>query len=232
MGTEMRKKRGYSGLVLIAALVLVVVLLAGGCRSETETTATTAVAATDTTATTAASAVAKDATATTAATDTTTSVTPAPQDGHPAADVAAGPLSQEEQEALIYLREEEKLAHDVYVTLYEKWGTRVFDNISASETKHMASMKSLLDNYGLADPVGDNGIGVFAEPELQQLFDALISQGNASEAEALKVGVAIETKDIEDLERLIALTTHSDIKDVAANLLDGSKNHLVAFSKR
>ena len=143
--------------------------------------------------------------------------------GRSAAAIAAEPLSPEEQEALIYLREEEKLAHDMYVVLYEKWGTRVFKNISASEARHTASVKSLLDTYGLTDPVGSNAIGVFDNEELQELFDTLVSQGSVSKAAALQVGVAIETKDIEDLERLIALTTHSDIEQVAQNLLDGSQ---------
>lgn len=146
-----------------------------------------------------------------------------PDATHLAPDTAAGPLSQEEQTALLYLREEEKLAHDVYVTLYEKWGTRVFDNISASELRHMDSVKSLLDSYGLADPVRSDEVGVFTDPELQGLYDSLVAQGSTSAAAALEVGVTIETKDIEDLEALIAFTTHSDVREVAENLLAGSR---------
>lgn len=150
----------------------------------------------------------------------------------PAATDTPGPaLSSEEREALLYLREEEKLAHDVYAVLYEKWGTKVFANIQASESRHMASVKTLLDRYGLEDPVQTEEIGVFANEELKQLFDSLVAQGSASEAESLKVGIAIENKDIEDLQRLIASTTHSDIAEVAQNLLEGSRNHLEAFSR-
>ena len=204
--------------ILGAAIVFVfVVALVAGCGGEVETSTT----------------VKTDAGVTTTAVDasTTTTTLEGADRTHPAADVAAGPLSQQEEAALIYLREEEKLAHDVYVTLYEKWGTRVFSNISVSETKHMASMKSLLDNYGLADPISTDEIGVFTNQELQRLFDTLVAQGGVSQAEALKVGVTIETKDIEDLERLIALTSHSDIDEVAQNLLRGSQNHLSAFSR-
>ena len=209
--------RRESAIVLGAAVALVVVVgLLSGCGGETETTAAAVAGASVTTIGPA------SATPTTATN---------PEGSHPTADLTAGPLGQEEAEALLYLREEEKLAHDVYVTLYEKWGTRVFDNISASEARHMASMKSLLDNYGLADPIGADEIGVFTNQELQRLFDTLVAQGSVSEAEALKVGVAIETKDIEDLERLIALTSHSDVEEVAENLLRGSQNHLRAFSR-
>lgn len=37
---------------------------------------------------------------------------------------------------LLYMREEEKLARDVYITLYEKWGIPVFNNISNRESDH------------------------------------------------------------------------------------------------
>lgn len=150
---------------------------------------------------------------------------------HPAADLAAGPLSAEEEEALLYLAEEEKLAHDVYVALYGEWSLRVFDNISASETKHMASMQSLLANYGLSDPIAGNEMGVFSNAELQRLYDTLVAQGVVSGTAALDVGVAIETADIQDLEALLGLTTHSDVVEVAQNLLAGSQKHLEAFSK-
>jgi hypothetical protein len=213
----MRMTQKSMAILGIAIAFVLAVGLVAGCSGEAETSSTVETDAGVTT------------TAVAAATTSTTS------DGadysHPAADVAAGPLSQQEEAALIYLREEEKLAHDVYLTLYEKWGTRVFSNISASETKHMASMKSLLDNYGLADPISTDEIGVFTDQELQRLFDTLVAQGSVSEAEALKVGVIIETKDIEDLESLVALTSHSDVKEVAENLLRGSQNHLRAFSR-
>ena len=204
----MRKKWRTQVVVAAAVSLVLSVVLLVGCGGELGITTTTA---------------SVGVTLTTAAVG---------QDGdHPAADIAAGLLSDEEREALIYLREEEKLAHDVYAVLHEKWGTRVFENIGASEARHMASMKTLLASYGLADPVGDNEIGVFANEDLQKLFDALVAQGSVSEAEALKVGVAIENKDIGDLERLVATTTHSDISQVAQNLLAGSRNHLSAFSK-
>lgn len=148
-----------------------------------------------------------------------------------ATDTPGPTLSNEEREALLYLREEEKLAHDVYAVLYEKWETKVFANIQASESRHMARVKTLLERYGLEDPVQTEEIGVFANEELKQLFDSLVAQGSASEAESLKVGIAIENKDIEDLERLIASTTHSDIAGLAQNLLEGSRNHLEAFSR-
>ena len=141
-----------------------------------------------------------------------------------------GTLSEEEAASLLFMREEEKLAHDGYVTLYDQWGLRVFRNIAASEQKHTGAVARLLDAYGLEDPTIGNGVGEFTNPTLQALYDDLVAQGSISAAEALKVGVAIEELDIADLEQRIAETDNADIQLVYSNLLAGSANHLRAFS--
>lgn len=139
------------------------------------------------------------------------------------------PLSEAEAGALLYMREEEKLAHDVYVTLYAQWGARVFSNIAASEQTHTGAVATLLDRYGLADPTVGNAVGEFSDPALQSLYDDLIEQGAISLADALKVGAAIEEIDILDLEQRIAATDHADIQQVFRRLLAGSTNHLRAY---
>ena len=141
---------------------------------------------------------------------------------------ASGTLSADEQAALVYMREEEKLAHDVYVTLYAKWGLPVFQNISGSEQSHTEAVKMLLDRYGVADPASPN-VGVFTDPTLQKLYNDLTAQGSQSAAEALKVGAAIEEIDILDLEKRLAQTDKPDIQQVFNNLMRGSYNHLRAF---
>jgi hypothetical protein len=143
-----------------------------------------------------------------------------------------GALSQAETDSLIFLREEEKLARDVYQALYAEWGTKVFTNIASSEAKHMDSVKTLLDAYGLTDPVTQDTPGVFVNAELQAAYDSLVAQGSQSLEEAFKVGVAIENLDIEDLQTLISATTHPDITEIAQNLLKGSQNHLSAFTRQ
>jgi hypothetical protein len=142
--------------------------------------------------------------------------------------VQAASLSDEEEDWLAYMREEEKLARDVYITLYEKWGKRIFKNISISEQRHMDAVKTLLVKYGVADPVTDNTVGVFTE-KFQTLYNDLILAGRVSLIDALKAGVFIEMTDIDDLEKAIASTTHRDIKKVYTNLMNGSYNHLAAF---
>ena len=141
-------------------------------------------------------------------------------------------LSDQETADLLYMREEEKLARDVYLAMADLWGARVFTNIADSEQKHMTAILSLLDRYGLDDPVGSNDVGVFADPGLQDLYDSLIEQGSASLVDAFLVGAAIEDLDIADLGAAIAATDNEDIELVFGSLLAGSHNHMRAFSRQ
>jgi hypothetical protein len=140
----------------------------------------------------------------------------------------SGELSANESAALLYMREEEKLAHDVYVTFYAQWSLSIFQNISQSEQIHTDAIKILLDRYGLIDPASSE-IGVFTNPDLQALYSNLIARGSQSLAEALRVGAAIEEIDILDLQRYLAETENADIQQVFNNLMNGSYNHLRAF---
>ena len=139
-------------------------------------------------------------------------------------------LSEGEIDGLIFMREEEKLARDVYIAMYDKWEKRVFNNISESEQRHMDALKTLFDRYELDDPVGVNSLGVFKNETLQDLYNTLIDQGSVSLIEALKVGALIEEIDILDIQN--ELDEHVDNQDVTFvydNLLKGSRNHLRAF---
>jgi len=138
-------------------------------------------------------------------------------------------LTEVEVADLLFMREEEKLARDVYITMYAEWGVVVFDNISQSEQKHMDSMLGLLDIYGLDDPA--LGFGKFADEELQGLFDTLIASGLKSELDALMVGALIEEVDMEDIVLAMERTDETDILTVYGNLLAGSENHFNSFVK-
>lgn len=143
-----------------------------------------------------------------------------------------GELSEEEKGGLIFMREEEKLARDVYATLYEKWGQQIFTNISESEQTHTDTVKFLLDKYGVDDPVVDDAVGVFASEEMQELYDSLVVKGETSLTEALTVGAIVEDLDISDLEKLLAQTDNEDIQIAYQNLMKGSRNHLRAFTRQ
>ena len=144
--------------------------------------------------------------------------------------LAAGPLSQQEIDGLLYVREEEKLARDVYLALGQLWGLQNFTNIARSEQSHMDSMLVLLEGYGVKDPVGDAPAGKFSDPELQGLYNQLIAQGSQSLSAALKVGAAIEEIDILDLRKWDGLTSNTSLETVYTALENGSKNHLRAFT--
>lgn len=145
----------------------------------------------------------------------------------PAADPAG--LSQNEIDGLLYMREEEKLAHDVYVTFADQWNLTQFDRIASSEQMHTDSIKTLLDRYGIADPASAQ-VGVFTNPTLQALYDDLITRGSVSAADALKVGGLIEEVDIQDLDARIAVNDQADIATIYANLRSASEMHLRAFA--
>lgn len=146
-----------------------------------------------------------------------------------AAQLLANGLTETEVQGLLYMVEEEKLARDVYLTLYDLWQMNIFQNIAASEQTHIDSVKLLLDQYDIQNPIGDDVVGIFQNTELQTLYDQLITRGSQSLAEALNVGAAIEEIDILDLQDYIAQTTHADIQLVYENLTQGSENHLRSF---
>ncbi len=134
-------------------------------------------------------------------------------------------------ENLAFSREEERLARDLYQLFADTYDqARPFSNIVKSEQRHFDAVGTLLKTYGLDDPSEGRAPGSYAEPELQKLYDEWKAQGLTSQAEALKVGIDLETRDIADLRAQIAETTEADAKRVFGNLLNGSENHLKAFT--
>lgn len=140
-------------------------------------------------------------------------------------------LNPAEITSLSFMREEEKLARDVYIALFNKWGVNIFTNISASEQTHMDAILMLLNKYGLTDPAGTNAVGVFNNTTLQNLYNQLVTQGNISVLEAYKVGATIEDLDIFDLQNALINIDNQDIRLVYDMLTKGSRNHLRAFYK-
>ncbi len=61
-------------------------------------------------------------------------------------------LNSSEVQGILYMREEEKLARDVYLKLYEMWKLPIFKNIAESEQIRMDLVKALIIKYNLTDP--------------------------------------------------------------------------------
>lgn len=138
-------------------------------------------------------------------------------------------LSEQEKATLRFMREEEKLAHDVYTHLGGLYDLQIFDNISASEQKHVDFVLDLMADYGLED-TGTDEPGIFTIPELQQLYETLIAQGEQSLLDALIVGATIEDVDIRDLQEAIFETEKADLISLYELLQCGSRNHLRGFT--
>ncbi|NOZ94104.1 MAG: DUF2202 domain-containing protein [Acidobacteria bacterium] len=142
-------------------------------------------------------------------------------------------LSEAERASLVKMRQEEKLARDVYLSLQLQWGERIFANIARAEQRHMDMVTLLLDRYGIEDPAADDTIGVFTDGAFNELYTQLVEAGNVSIEEALQVGATIEDLDIFDLDE--ALKNDIDNADIAMiyqNLAKGSRNHMRAFASR
>lgn len=145
--------------------------------------------------------------------------------------IAAATHEQSQEDLLLYLIEEEKLAHDVYTVMNQTYGAKVFGNILSSEQNHQGQVLTLLQARNIADP-RTSELGTFKNAELQALYDQLIAQGKQNITEAHKVGVAIEEKDIADISKQLATATESDMVTTLERLRTGSENHLRAFNRQ
>jgi hypothetical protein len=127
------------------------------------------------------------------------------------------------------MRQEEKLARDVYLTLHDLWASDIFDRIAGSEQRHMDAIVRVMDVQGMVDPVSDDTPGVYADPIFAALFDKLTGAGRGSYMQALKTGAYIEELDILDLQTCLEDTDNEQLVRVFENLMRGSRNHLRAF---
>lgn len=216
------KLRNKTGSLLLAGSIA----LLAGCGSDgTSTSLTDTLASNTSTAGTVTTTDTASNTSTTTSTSTVTPTTPT---------IAAQPLTVSETETLLFVREEEKMARDVYLTLYNKWGLKVFQNIATrSEQQHMDTIKVLVDAFGYVDPVSSDAVGAFTDPVILKLYNDLVARGMTSSQEALMVGGFIEEFDIKDIQDAIDEakqgTNQAAVIQAYDGLLCGSRNHLRAF---
>ena len=162
---------------------------------------------------------------------------------------AQSTLTQEVKNTLSYMGNEERLAYDIYNKLYETSGVKQFTNIATrSEATHIAIVQLLVKKYitastdftnidlpelGYKDTkLEDMEAGTYDIKVIQELYDALILKGQASNQDALEVACMVEVTDINDLLNDIALAQDSNATDVVTAfefLRDGSYAHYWAF---
>lgn len=146
------------------------------------------------------------------------------------ATTAATRLSASEQAGLSFSREEERMARELYRLFADKYAAAPFARISASEQRHFQAVGAVLARYGIADPSAGAKAGVYADATLQKLYDGWKASGLSSVTAADRVGIALEKRDIADLQRLQKATGNADLDRLYSNLENGSEHHLAAFT--
>lgn len=140
--------------------------------------------------------------------------------------VANQPLSTAETDAILYTREEEKMARDAFRDFDQQYAPEAFTKIAASEQTHMDAVGMLIDKYDLTDPVTSDATGAFTNADVLALYEAFVAQGDASLEDALAAGAAIQELSIEDLDEALGIVDNRDMECVFLNLQKGSRNHL------
>jgi hypothetical protein len=161
-------------------------------------------------------------------------------------------LDYNEKMHLFFMREEEKLARDVYQTLGTMYPDSViFGNIDDSEQIHMTTVKAMIEKYGYEDPNTNDNVGAYTGEDFgwyfTEKYNQLVERASISELEALYVGAFIEELDMMDINQCpqVILETDDGINDVSefgkvytdnadvqrlySSLLDGSDSHLEGY---
>jgi len=149
--------------------------------------------------------------------------------GHNTVQIIGGTLTDQDKTELQFLREEEKLARDVYLTLGGIWNAVVFQNIATSEQRHTDTALQLLNAYQIPD-LALADIGKFYNTTLQDLYNTLITRGQQSLTESLLVGALVEEVDINDLQKMLNATKNPDLIKRYSQLLQASYRHLNSFT--
>ncbi len=171
--------------------------------------------------------------------------------------VSAATLDHAEETHLVFMREEEKLARDVYLTFAQMYPNQpVFQTIAtSSEQTHTDTMRDKLAQYNIADPNPDTNnlpasIGIYTGavygPYFTEKFSTLTSLGMQSELHSLYVGALIEELDMHDIVECpkaivetdpaieeggcgLNYTDEKPLKNAYSSLIDGSESHLRSY---
>ncbi|MDN4476034.1 DUF2202 domain-containing protein [Demequina sp. SYSU T00192] len=148
-------------------------------------------------------------------------------DGSCLDDAVDGEATDADAASLAAMADEERMARDLYTELADAWDLRLLDAIAGAEDRHLDAVVRLAEAYGLEEPSAGAEAGVYADADLQDLYDELLAQGSESETAALGVGALVEETDIADLRDQ---DVDSDaIAGLYARLEHASGHHLTAF---
>jgi hypothetical protein len=143
----------------------------------------------------------------------------------PAFDSTAD-LTADEIEFIFAVREDEKIARDLYISFFGKFGLKPFENIGKAEDNHIKATEKLFDYYEIDYPAL-SGNGKFENAIRQKLFDSLLLKVN-TELDAFKVMAVLEESNIVEYGAVIKTVVNPNIKMVIENLAKASANHFKA----
>lgn len=143
-----------------------------------------------------------------------------------------GVLTGQQEAALQFWAEEEKMAHDLYVAFADLFPELTqFDRVARSEEKHENQVLALLEGCGVAAAGEGLPAGQFSNPEVSAMYGSLLASGSVSAQDALAAGRAVEEQDLADLADLVELFDgEGKAAGVAESQIVASGRHLEAFS--
>jgi hypothetical protein len=142
-----------------------------------------------------------------------------------------GTLTDQQMSTLVAMAQQEKLAHDLYVTFGVRYPAPVFAHIAMAESRHLTAVRTLLARYGVNDPTAGTAVGSFSDRSTRATYDRLLARGSTDQTAALRVGQEVERADIADLRRALAGLTAPDVTQLYQGLLAASERHLTAFTR-
>jgi len=142
-------------------------------------------------------------------------------------------ISNETKQSIAYMYDEERLAKEVYLSIYQKQPVRQLSKIaSKAETRHIDAVKNLAQRYGIPTPT--QKVGKYQHKQIESLYNKLYTKGIRSQKDALEVGCIVEVTDIDDLDKFITQAQKDNAQDIVQIydfLRNGSYNHYWAFDK-
>jgi len=156
-------------------------------------------------------------------------------------------LDDNQKYSLAYMWNEERLAQDLYLNLYnvnsdaiqlynialksEAYHIELVENLVKAYDLNITNLVDYTQNYSEAElkamPAGTYGVTA-----IQDLYNTLYNNGAASVQASLEVGCMVEVTDIDDLDKYIIDAKENQALIDTFNLLkDGSYSHYWAFDR-
>lgn len=140
---------------------------------------------------------------------------------------ATSPLTADEIEFLYAMREDEKLARDLYAYFWTRYPTAPqIQRISKAEESHIAAIETVLDYYEISYPAM-SAPGVFEDSTRQALYDELALKSETM-LEAFQTMAFVEDRDLFAYKMVQSQITNANLSLLIENMIKASTNHLKA----